>query len=228
MGGNARPRTAQAGRLALAVAAAALLAACSSTAPAAAPTSASSGSAGGTSAPATPSSSASPSTSSTSPSTSASVSTSATASSSPKPSSATPTPKPTRDPALEGTWHADAASILAADLGRTSLRGFTTCTGPVVLTFTAQGRLVDQGQITCQGAGPTGHGQFSSAGRYTADGSRLVVTRAATRCTLQVAGVVVPCAFAYSNGTARYVVSGSRLTLTFSTTAGLRTQNYTR
>ena len=206
------------------VVAAALLAACSSAG-------------GGSASPAGTSTSPATTTAASSPpvgtSASASASASATsASASPTVSatSATPSPSPTitLDPALVGTWHADAASILASSVGHGSLRSLTSCTGPVVLTFTAQGRVADQGRITCSGRGATGHGQFSSAGRFTANGTVLTVTRAVTRCTLSVAGVAIPCAFAYSNGTARYRVSGATLTLTFRTTTGSRTQTYTR
>ena len=215
------------GRIAGVVAAAALLAACSSAG-------------GGSATPAASSASSTTSTAAGSPSagtTSASASASAAASASStsasptvSPTTATPSPSPTvtLDPALVGTWHADAASILASSVGRGSLRSLTNCTGPVVLTFTAQGRVADQGRITCTGRGATGHGQFSSTGRYTADGTVLTVSRAVTRCTLSVAGVAIPCAFAYGNGTARYRVSGATLTLTFRTTTGTRTQTYSR
>ena len=212
----------------LVAAAAVLLAACSST------PSASSTAAASTAAPASASSAgaaaASPSTGSASP-TSASPSTSVSASARPSVTptpTPTPTKKPTRDRAIEGTWHADAASVLTADADRTSMRSFTSCTGPVVLTFTAQGRVVGQGRVTCAGRGPTGHGQFASAGRYTADGAELVVTRAVTSCSLSAAGRAVPCSFAYGDGVAHYRVEGTHLTITFRTATGTRTQTYQR
>lgn len=212
-------------RAALALVASGLLAACSSgggtgaAAPAGSSAAPSSASSPAATVSATPSSSVSGSATAT-PSASASA-TSATP-------SASPTRKRTRDRALEGTWRADAGAVLAANLAGGRLRGITACTGPIVLTFTAQETLADQGQITCTGTGATAHGQFSSTGRYTADGTRLVVTHAATRCTLSAAGVQIPCGFATSNGTATYRVTGSHLTLTFATSAGPRTQQYVR
>ena len=209
----------------LVAAAAVLLAACSST-PTASSTAAASTAAPSSSA--ASAASASPSTGGTSP-TSASPSTSVSASARPSVTpTPTPTKKPTRDRALEGTWHADAASVLTADADRTSMRSFTSCTGPVVLTFTAQGRVVGQGRVTCAGRGPTGHGQFASAGRYTADGAELVVTRAVTSCSLSAAGRAVPCSFAYGDGVAHYRVEGTNLTITFRTATGTRTQTYQR
>jgi len=207
--------------LVLAVVGGLLLAACSSSG-SSSPTPVVSG------VPASPTSASGAATSAATTSAPASASaTSATASASAT-SATTPSPKRTRDPALVGIWHADAASILAATLGRGSLRSLTACTGPVVLTFTAQGTVTDQGQITCTGRGPTGHGQFNSIGRYAADGSTLLVTEAVTRCTLSVAGTAVPCTFGYGDGTASYRVSSARLTLTFTTPTGTRTQTYTR
>jgi len=212
----------RAGPLVLAVVGGLLLAACSSSG-SSSPTPVVSG------VPASPTSASGAATSAATTSAPASASaTSATASASATSASPTPSPKRTRDPALVGIWHADAASILAATLGRGSLRSLTACTGPVVLTFTAQGTVTDQGQITCTGRGPTGHGQFNSIGRYTADGSTLIVTEAVTRCTLSVAGTAVPCTFGYGDGTASYRVSSARLTLTFTTPTGTRTQTYTR
>lgn len=208
-------------------AAATLLVGCSATSTTSSGTPASSATAASSTPVATSASASASSSASTSTPPSASASATAAASATPKPSP-TPTKKPTHDRAIRGTWHADAASIITTDPGALSSRRFTQCTGPVVLTFTAQGGLVDQGQITCTGRGATGHGQFSSTGRYTADGTLLVVTHAVTRCTLSVAGVAARCSFAYSNGTAHYRVSGAHLTITFRTPSGTRTQTYVR
>lgn len=132
---------------------------------------------------------------------------------------------------LEGTWTADAADVLSANLANLGgVPGGLACSGPVTLTFTEE-TVTWSGEVTCR-MGDTGleaTGSLRSEGSYRVEGSEIVVSGSRTSGSLSLAGQSIPVPAGISDGTVRYRIDGDTLSLSYDNpSVGTVTQTYSR
>jgi len=132
---------------------------------------------------------------------------------------------------LEGTWTADAADVLSANLANLGgVPGGLTCSGPVTLTFTEE-TVTWSGEVTCRmgDAGIEATGSLRSEGSYRVEGAEIVVSGSRTSGGLSLAGRSIPVPAGISDGTVRYRIDGDTLSLSYAdASVGTVTQRYTR
>ena len=130
---------------------------------------------------------------------------------------------------LEGSWVADAADILAANTANVGGAGGLSCSGPITMTFAADGTYDRSGSVSCSVAGTTASGTISTSGRYGLDGGQLVVTGTTSGGRMAMGGTEIPTPDSFGDGTADYEVRGDTLAITFTdTSVGTVTQTYQR
>lgn len=136
---------------------------------------------------------------------------------------ATGSPSATADGAvLVGRWQADAGSILAANTANVGGPGAISCSGPIVMTFTAAGTYSRAGRIRCAVRGQAVTGAVATVGDYATSGDVLTVSR-----TRREGSGPVP--DAWGDGTATYSITGDTLAITFTQgPVGTVTQHYQR
>lgn len=129
---------------------------------------------------------------------------------------------------LEGAWVADAQSLLTANtanLGNPQM----DCSGPITLTFGADGHLSQQGTATCTIAGQSATLRFANTADYSVSGNEVSITGTSSDSSVTVAGVTRPTTIGLGSNTATFDVSGNTLKLTFTIApTGTVTQTYTR
>lgn len=145
----------------------------------------------------------------------------------------TATPSSLTDPAsggdLVGGWTADASEILAANTVNVGGAGAVACTGPIVMTFSADGSFDRSGTITCAIADMSFTGTLSSVGRWESAGSTVIISETTTSGTMLMGGVEIPVPDSFGDGTGEYSVVGDVLTMTFTIApVGTVVQTYAR
>jgi len=129
---------------------------------------------------------------------------------------------------LVGVWKADIGGIISENpslLGEISRRG--TCSGPVVLTFKANGTFTQTLEGRCSfTAGGSATASVNASGSYEIEGSGIKVTNAVNTGVYAAAGVTQGFSL-ITNGLANYTLDGNVLVLTPAVERGTK-QTYTR
>jgi hypothetical protein len=127
---------------------------------------------------------------------------------------------------LVGVWRADIGGIIRENPTLlASIRG--TCSGPVVLTFNANGTFSQSLAGSCTFAGGArGTVSVNGSGNYGVEGSQIRVTNAVNSGTI-VAGGVTQSFSLVTNGLANFTLSGNTLVLEPAVERGTK-QTYTR
>lgn len=146
----------------------------------------------------------------------------------------TPTPPASTTPVtaqlIEGTWTTDAAGIVAANAATNrSLIGLA-CTGPVTLTFNADGTFAHRGSFSCSQAGASGTGQFTGSGKYVLTGDQLALSDVTSSGSVSIGDASVAFDPSLRNGTATVTITETILSVTAPGPSGTApvTINYTR
>ena len=135
-------------------------------------------------------------------------------------SSASSTASPSSSSSIVGTWAADASEILGANTANVGGAGALSCTGRILMKFTAEGQFTRGGRVTCSAAGRSQSGAVASAGTYTTSGDTLTI--GGYRSTGSIPD-------SFGSASATYSISGDTLTITFNGgSAGTITQRYQR
>ncbi|MBI1352589.1 MAG: hypothetical protein GC156_15925 [Actinomycetales bacterium] len=121
--------------------------------------------------------------------------------------------------ALVGTWHADLGDLIASAAVAATLPRSVSCSGPVTLTFNADGTFAERGAGSCTVRGRTFDEGWQATGTYTDDGQAVTITGA--RCS----GTLLIC---LQDGTLPYTIVGPTLRLQQEASGGTVTKTYTR
>lgn len=130
---------------------------------------------------------------------------------------------------LEGSWTADADTILGANTANLGGSGGVSCSGPIVMTFNEDGSFDRSGDMTCSVGGVSATGRIASTGQWSATDAAITISGAMSSGTMNLRGTAIPLADAFGDGTAGYTINGDVLEVRF-TGAGVGTilQEYTR
>ena len=130
---------------------------------------------------------------------------------------------------LEGSWTADAASILGANLANLGGSGGLSCSGPIVMTFNEDGSFDRSGNVTCSVGGQSATGRIASTGQWTATDAAITISGAVSSGTVTLGGTTIPLADAFGDGTADYTIDSGVLEVSFTGVGvGSILQSYTR
>ena len=113
---------------------------------------------------------------------------------------------------LVGTWHADVRDLLASTSALRHGVSFD-CSGPVTLTFNADGTGTDHLQIQCTIHGQTATGNITSTGDYTVSGRHISFSNIHNSGGIQVMGINVPFPATFSSSGADVSISGDQLSV---------------
>lgn len=127
---------------------------------------------------------------------------------------------------LVGVWRADIGGIIRENPSVfAGIRG--TCSGPVVLTFNANGTFSQSLAGNCTfPEGATGTVSVNGSGNYGVEGSQIRVTNAVNSGTYS-AGLITQSFSLITNGLANFTLSGNTLVLRPAVERGTQ-QTYTR
>lgn len=140
-----------------------------------------------------------------------------------------PSSSPAASGSVLGSWTADAGAILAANTINVGGTGSMVCTGPILMTFNADGSFDRSGNVACTIAGTSGVGTIVSVGQWEETGTTLIISGSSTSGTMTIGGTVVPLPDSFGDGTADYSIAGDTLTITFTIDpVGTVIQIYTR
>jgi hypothetical protein len=128
---------------------------------------------------------------------------------------------------LVGVWRADIGGIVSENPLLIAATGRGTCTGPVVLTFKADGTFTQtlNGRCAFTGGRDTAI-TVNATGNYAIEGAQIRVTNAVNSGTI-VAGGTTQSFSLVTNGQASYTLSGNELVLKPAVERGTQ-QTYTR
>ena len=113
---------------------------------------------------------------------------------------------------LVGTWHADVRDLLASTAALRHGVAFD-CSGPVTLTFNADGTATDHLQIHCTIHGQTATGNITSTDNYTVSGRHISFSNIHNTGGVQVMGINVPFPATFSGSGADVTISGNQLSV---------------
>lgn len=129
---------------------------------------------------------------------------------------------------IEGSWVADASDILAANTANVGGTG-VDCSGPITMTFAADGTFDRSGTVSCSLGGMTASGTISTSGRYAVADDQITISGTTPGGRMTLGGRSVPTPDSFGDGAATYEVSGNTLTITFTESpVGTVTQTYQR
>ncbi|BBH16696.1 hypothetical protein Back2_09830 [Nocardioides baekrokdamisoli] len=111
---------------------------------------------------------------------------------------------------LVGTWHADVHDLLAGTAALSHGMSFD-CSGPVTVTFNADGTATDHLQMHCSIHGRPASGDVTSTGNYSVSGHHISFSNIHNTGGVQVMGITVPFPAAFSGSGADVSISGNQL-----------------
>ncbi|NQU36456.1 MAG: hypothetical protein HQ526_02530 [Actinobacteria bacterium] len=130
---------------------------------------------------------------------------------------------------IQGKWRGDADELLDANTANLGSTGEIDCRGPIFITFKADGGFTQQGTATCTVGGRSVRGTIATTATYTTDGAELTIKNAENRGTIGIPTGEVSFPGSWSDGTAKYEISGDTLTINFTDeSVGNVTQQYER
>lgn len=113
---------------------------------------------------------------------------------------------------LVGRWHADVSALLASTASLHPGVSFS-CTGPVVLTFNADGTGSDHLQMSCTIEGHAASGNVTSTGNYTVSGNHITFSNIHNTGGVTVMGINVPFPATFSSSGTTFSISGNQLNI---------------
>lgn len=141
----------------------------------------------------------------------------------------TPSPDDTDSDAIEGSWVADAQTLLDANMANMA-GSVLKCDGLVRLAF-ADGTMKQTGDVDCSlpGQAVTAHGVIDSHANYSVDGNHLSITDSVHDTQMSIGGVPGSVLTFFGDGDATYSVANDVLTIEFAfPSVGDITQTWTR